>query len=392
MRRSFLSDEAKRQIASSSERHRVHDKRRQRTHRLFLESLESRCLLANITPYTIPLSSGVQPDPVGITVAAGNLWFTDQTANGIGMLTPSDPTAIQTYSQGLSGAPVDIITGPDGNAWFTESSGSTIGIITTSGSTHPIQEFTLPGNEEASSLARGNSVVWYIDPNTGAIGSINSSSHSPNAEIPLGKDQNGNSLIGFGFTSQIVVGTDADSTLWFTEYNSTTNQGAIASYNPTTKAWSQYMLTSGQIPYGLAVGPGGNIWFSEAVPDASNPTFDSSALGMINTSSSPPGSPVEYAIPTTSNGAVLPYQIVQGPDSNIWYIGNNLSTIGMYNPTTREFAIRKLPQATGESPPQLPRDHGRAGPEPIRISGLPTTSAQWTSSFWLLSLSSRLLR
>ncbi len=246
------------------------------------------------------------------------------------MLEPSNPGAAQAFSQGLSSSPGDITTGPDGNAWFTESSAGKIGMIITSGSTHPIQEFTLPSGATPQGITANTktSTIWYTDPGNNAIGSISirSNNYVVNPEI---KDTNG-IIPG---VSQIVVGTDKDGTLWFTEYDSLAGQYAIGNYDPVTNIFgAPKLLGSGQVPYGIATGPGGNIWFSEAVSNTGGVNgFASSALGVI-TPSEP--TPTVYAIPTTSTGAVLPFRIVEGPDGNIWYTGNTDSTIGMLNLST----------------------------------------------------------
>ncbi len=323
-----------------------------RAQRFSLESLESRCLLSNITgnitgnitPYPITLNPG------DITFAGGKLWFSEfgGGTNAIGMVDPANPSAAQPFSQGLSSLPGVITTGPDGNAWFTEPSADKIGMIVTSGSTHPIQEFTLAGGATPQGITAntGTSTIWYTDPSNNAIGSISiqANHYVVNPEI---EDTSGN--LSAGSYAQIVVGTDTHGTLWFTEYNSSTGKYGIGSYDPVANSFGTPVpLGSGQVPYGLTAGPDGHIWFSEAVPNTGGVNgFASSALGVINPNAQ--GAPTEYAIPTTANGAVLPFRIVEGPDGNIWYTGNLSSTIGMFNLTTQNYATENVPQATGET-------------------------------------------
>ena len=69
----------------------------------------------------------------------GNLWFTENTGNNIGRITPGGTVTefpVPTSASGLTG----ITTGPDGNLWFTEHDVSKIGKITPSGT---ITEFPL---------------------------------------------------------------------------------------------------------------------------------------------------------------------------------------------------------------------------------------------------------
>ncbi len=383
MRRPLLSDQGQRRFSNSREGDRVHRQKRQRARHFSLESLESRCLLSNITPYLLPTTSGgVEPAPVDITSAAGKLWFSEQVTNAVGMLNPADPTSPQAFSLGTSGAPGDITTGPDGNVWFTEPAVDKIGVITTSGTPQLGTPITLPGGETPQSLAAGVTKIWYIDSSNNALGSFNPSTRALSSEAVLGTDQNGNSMVGLGTDSEIVVDS-ADGLVWFTEYNSSTGQGAIGSYNPGTNAWAQYLLGSGQKPYSITVGPSGNIWFSEAVPDSSLTLgYSSSALGMINASD--PSAPTEYPLSTTSNGEILPYRIVEGPDGNIWYTGNNAADIagnagliGVLNlaistPSSPEFATESIPSATTGTP---------VVPDGITVG--PSTQNSNSQSIWL---------
>jgi len=345
-----------------------------RAQRFSLESLESRCLLSNITgnitPYPIPLNpGGVQLNPGDITAAGGKLWFTESgNANAIGMLDPSNPDAAKAFSQGLSSAPGVITTGPDGNAWFAEPSAGKIGMIITSGS---ITEFALPSGADPQGITAytmpgtKTGTIWYTDSKNNAIGSISinpNNNYVVNSEI---KDTAGTIPGG----SQIVTGTDSDSTLWFSAYNSSTGQYAIGSYDPATNGFGpQALLASAQVPYGIATGPDGNIWFSEAVSNTGGVSgFASSALGVINPST-PSATPKEYGnIPTTSSSAELPFRIVEGPDGNIWYTGNIDSAIGMFNVATQKFASQDIPQWQGENSSPAP-DGITVGPDPDNLN------------------------
>ena len=89
-----------------------------------------------------------------VTGADGNLWFTEQTADRIGRITP-DGTITEfgagitpSPNQSLPGVhqyqlaqPGDITKGPDGNVWFVEQLASRVGRITPEG---VITEFPVP--------------------------------------------------------------------------------------------------------------------------------------------------------------------------------------------------------------------------------------------------------
>src|SRR3954470_9973959 len=70
----------------------------------------------------------------------GNVWFTEQSANRIGRISPAG-TVTEFVVPTASSTPQFITTGPDGALWFTELSANKIGRITTSGA---ITEFVVP--------------------------------------------------------------------------------------------------------------------------------------------------------------------------------------------------------------------------------------------------------
>ena len=80
-----------------------------------------------ITEYPANLKS----HPWGITVAAGEIWFTDEAGNAIDrILTTSAPgsgAGITQYAIPGGDGPLDIHTAPDGSLWFTEHAGNAIG-------------------------------------------------------------------------------------------------------------------------------------------------------------------------------------------------------------------------------------------------------------------------
>lgn len=273
------------------------------------------------------------------------------------MVNPSSPSTPVHYSSGFSSAPVGITTGPDGKVWFTEPSAGMIGTLQPSNPTQP-QEFTLPSGSSATSLTtgmdnKGNHVIWYTDPGTTStpvdkLGSISTSGTlSTEINIPQG-------YLGIvttaGWASQMIA--DKSGTLWFTEFTfDTVNQavkGAIGSYNPATGAFTETLLPAGQQPFGITLGPDGNIWFSEAVPYVGSQSsgYQSSAIGMINPTS-PTTIAGEYTIPASSGGVTrLPYGLTAGPDGNIWFSDNIASAVGNINVGTHAVTTTDIPQAT----------------------------------------------
>src|SRR5260370_39590475 len=88
---------------------------------------------ATVTEFPIP--SFVR-EPFGIAAGSdGNLWFTEQTYNNIGRITPAGTlTEFAVPLTNFTGGSFEsIAAGPDGNLWFAENAVSKIGRITPGG-------------------------------------------------------------------------------------------------------------------------------------------------------------------------------------------------------------------------------------------------------------------
>ena len=72
--------------------------------------------------------------------------------------------------------------------------------------------------------------------------------------------------------------------------------------------------TSDSGPYGIAVDPDGDLWFTEA---------RGHQIGRIT----PSGAITEFPIPTPNSS---PFSIVAGPDGNLWFTEMNASKIGRF--------------------------------------------------------------
>jgi len=124
----------------------------------------------------------------------------------------------------------------------------------------------------------------------------------------------------------IAVGPDGN--LWFTE--AIENKiGTITTYGTIT----EYIIpTSGSVPMGIVAGPDGNLWFTEN---------QGNKIGSITTS----GAVTEYVIPT---GGSAPAWIAAGPDGNLWFTENQGNRVGKI---TTGGAIAEYVIPTGSSGP-----------------------------------------
>ncbi len=117
--------------------------RRRASHRRHpaLECLESRQLLSTVSELTPP--SGVHTAPDGITVGPnGNLWFTEDGADQIGMINPATLKISEFPVPTANARPFRITLGSDGNLWFTELGADQIGMFSPTSGT--FKEFSVP--------------------------------------------------------------------------------------------------------------------------------------------------------------------------------------------------------------------------------------------------------
>src|SRR5690242_15684244 len=124
-----------------STRHRTARARRHLVDRIRvrprLERLEDRRLLSTtITEFPVPTpNAAVQRITTG---PDGNLWFTEQGVNQIGMINPATHAISEFRVPTANAGPREITAGPDGNLWFTELKANKIGTINPA--THVISE------------------------------------------------------------------------------------------------------------------------------------------------------------------------------------------------------------------------------------------------------------
>ncbi len=206
-----------------------------------------------VTVYPLPNANSV---PFALTVdAANNLWFTEFNGNRIGELPNGTTTFTEHAVPTNASTPYGIAVGLDGRIWFTERGPGKIGAMTTSG---VFSEFSAHSSPEFIT-ERGDGTMWY-----------------------------------------------------------TANSGnEIASQTETSPFSSDIPIpTSDSGPFGIAVGPSGLLYFTEA---------NVSKIGSVFQAA---GTPSEYAITLPANDggyAAVPYGIVEGPDANMWFTDNNTS-------------------------------------------------------------------
>jgi virginiamycin B lyase len=275
---------------------------------------------------------GIAPGP------DGNLWFTEETHNAVGRITPGaviteftagfptgSPKGIVTGPDGnlwvamaggdgaiarvtktgevteypvlTAGDPEDITVGPDNNLWYVDSAANLIGRVTPEGS---ITEFTdgLSDSAAPTGIAKGpDGALWFTEPGAGRIGRVTTAGVI--TEFSSG-------ISGSSEPTDIVKGPDGN--LWFTMAGANGSIGRITPQGVFTEFSDGLSLLSS--PREIAAGPDGNLWFTEsAIPGR---------IGRITTS----GDITEFSTGLLS--ILSPWGIAAGPDGNMWFTGNNI--------------------------------------------------------------------
>lgn len=265
-----------------------------------------------VTEYTIGLNSGSAPNYI-VSGPDGNLWFADGgTTPAIGKVNQATGE-ITEYSAGLNSgsAPNYIETGPDGNLWFTDN-GSIKAIGKIDPATGAITEYStdLSGSSLYIIVAGPDGNLWFTDcGSTRAIGKVDPATGT------ITKYTTG--LNSFSVLTVIVSGSDGN--LWFTDGGATR---AIGKVDPSTGAITEYStgLNSSNLPNYIVDGPDGNLWFTD--------NGSTKAIGKIDPST---GTITEYSMGSGSGNL---YNIVLGPDGNLWSGNYGTSTIYRVNPST----------------------------------------------------------
>jgi streptogramin lyase len=240
----------------------------------------------------------------------GNLWFPELLGNNIGRITPSG--VITEFPVPTAGAsPFAITRASDGNLWFTEQDGNKIGRITTAG---VVTEFPIPdANAKPSGIAAGaDGRLWFTQRGiSGFVGAVTTTGVFSKYPFP-----------SYQVVSATASGITAgpDGALWFT-YVVTTSVGGGSRVGRMSTSGEATEFSS-PCPDSLTAvgplskivpGPGGNLWFTMENTLASNYIGVSSTSGAITTFEILPSFGASGAPGASLRG------IAAGPDGNVWF-------------------------------------------------------------------------
>jgi streptogramin lyase len=105
----------------------------------------------------------------------------------------------------------------------------------------------------------------------------------------------------------------------------TNDAGVVVTNRPAFREFAT--PTPNATPWGIAVGPDGQLWFTEA---------SANKIGSVTTT----GTVTEYPIPAPGPNNT-PYTITAGPDGNLWFTEG--SSIGRLDPSTGQISLFPLP-------------------------------------------------
>jgi streptogramin lyase len=252
---------------------------------------------ASAAPTLTAFSTGVTPGATPTDIAAGpdgNLWFTEAADPGrIGRITPAGQVTEFTAGLTPNSQPTSIVLGTDGAMWFTERAARRIGRIAPDGR---ISEYLVPAGQPFG-IASGRDGALYFTDRSDHLGRL-----TPSGVVTMFDTRHGAS------PEEIAVGPDGN--LWFTEkagVGRLTPAGAVTEF--TTG-----FATSDQ-PADIAAGPDGNLW----ITNQKNP----GALARVT--------PLDGAITPFSAGLTpigQPAGIAAGADGALWFTDNATPALG----------------------------------------------------------------
>jgi virginiamycin B lyase len=270
--------------------------------------------------YPIPTASS---QPMGIALGAdGNLWITEFASSKIGQLARNGKISENVTPTKNSG-PLGIASGPGPNlnVWFTEANVAQIAQITVTGP--PYIEYTLPDKSARPfGLALGSDGnMWCTDPGTDSIWKIQQTRAKPHIRFTQ-----------YHLTANaqpFSITTGSDGALWFTEPGiDRIGRLPISGY-----PLREYKIpTANSGPSGIAPGNDNALWFLE---QKGLKIGRMSVTGQVT---------AEYPL----NGAISPYELVQGIDGNFYFTDSSLNKIGQFFFRGHRVAFYHIPTANSK--------------------------------------------
>ena len=292
----------------------------------------------------------------GGTLASANVAASSTGATTASTIVAPVPTIYEYALSNPNATPYWITAGPDGNMWFPEAIANKIGKITPSGT---VSEYAVPtANAKPNGIAAGrDGNLWFTEQNANKLGKITSAGVV--TEFPGCN----------AFDAPVRLMDRGDGNIWYTgeangvlcredESNPTSSNGSFATlpgpfgiaqgsdgqiYVATLSGQIEAFNASGVVtanvsvggkPYDIVGGPDGNLWYT----DSQNSSIVKIAPGALT-------NPTPYLIPTPSAQLV---GITVGADGALWFTEAGGNKIGRI---TTSGAITQFPVPTAIAGP-----------------------------------------
>ena len=209
------------------------------------------------TAVTLPLPSGVQPDPWGVAVdGAGNVYVTDYSNSQVLMETPSGNgyTESAIITSGLN-HPNGIAVDASGNLYIVDSGNVRVVKETLSGGSYTLSVIATSTNGLGAPVAvavDGGGNVYIADQGSGAIPS------AVYKETAQGNSYS-QTVVGSGLNWPSAIAVDAKGNVYIAD----SNNSRILMETPASNSYSQTAIVSGlSDPTAVAVDSSGNVYFA----------------------------------------------------------------------------------------------------------------------------------
>jgi virginiamycin B lyase len=324
-----------------------------------------------VTEFPIPTAAS-QPQDI-VLGPDGKLWFTENSLNKIGRVTPGNPPLIEEFPVAATFTePLNITVGPDGKIWFSgkNNGGGGVGRMNPANPAD-VQGFGGFGVISPRGIAVADGKIWLGDANDGNVIRIN-----PPDGVIVGSKIPVNGASGFNIRN---LAPGPDGNVWVTDFGGqigrVTPAGAATVFDVTgNAAWdivagpdgnlwytvpdgnrvgkittagvfNDFPVTAGGDQFGITVGPDGALWFAQAVANS---------IGRITTAG-------QFTELGGLTAGARPEYIAQGPDNTLWFTEKDGNRIG------RITGI-ELPQQPQPQPQPTPADTTRPNVTGLRLS------------------------
>ncbi|KRC66494.1 hypothetical protein ASE12_18000 [Aeromicrobium sp. Root236] len=286
--------------------------------------------------------SGTAPPGSLVTGSDGNMWFIE-AAGWVGRITPAGQ--ITDYPVPADPDPdrplslTHITPAPDGSLWFTDYWSGRIGRVTTAGQVSILHtlSITIPYDGQMppqtiqvpvkSPIFATDGKLWVLS------GGLSTGIFVPTRVNPA--DWSTNSFIGGAGDVSADAAVAPDGTYWYTGLFA----GVLGYVKPDGVAEAPVVAGAVSLARlsGIALTPGGDIWFTE---------IDRDRIGRQNQD----GSVTRFSAGITPGSQ--PGGITMGPDGNLWFSEQGTKRIGRITPNG---TVTELPATTTDTPLKIVR-------------------------------------